>query len=97
MVGHTHEDIDQVFSRFSSLLSRRSALTLTKLITAFERCYTPVPTGIRTDRVYNISEALDLENISGHSKPHAFKIIKEDAKATIFLEEMVDRSDMAKM
>ncbi|XP_052692810.1 uncharacterized protein LOC128171098 [Crassostrea angulata] len=84
MVGHTHEDIDQVFSRFSSLLSRRSALTLTKLITAFERCYTPVPTGIRTDRVYNISEALDLENISGHSKPHAFKIIKEDAKATIF-------------
>lgn len=47
---------------------------------------------IRTDQVYNISEALDLENISGHSKPHVLKIIREEGKPTIFLEEMVDRS-----
>ncbi|XP_061174842.1 uncharacterized protein LOC133183984 [Saccostrea echinata] len=84
MVGHTHEDIDQVFSRFSSLLSRRSVLTLPKLMTSFEKCYTPTPTGIRTDKVFNVSEALNLENISGHSKPHVFKIIKENSKATIY-------------
>lgn len=35
-------------------------------------------------RVYNISEALDLENISEHSKPHVFKIIREEGKAPIF-------------
>lgn len=39
---------------------------------------------IRTDRVYNVSEALDLENISGHSKPYVFKIIREEGKGTIF-------------
>lgn len=39
---------------------------------------------IRTDQVYNISEALDLENISGHSKPHVLKIIREEGKPTIF-------------
>lgn len=49
---------------------------------------------IRTDQVYNISEALDLENISGLSKPHVLKIIREEGKPTIFLEEMVDRSGM---
>lgn len=40
--------------------------------------------GIRTDRDHNVSEALDLEHISGHSKPHVFKFIREEGKATLF-------------
>ncbi|XP_052097971.1 uncharacterized protein LOC127732831 [Mytilus californianus] len=37
MVGHTHEDIDQLFSRFSNWLSRHSAITMMKLMFGFEK------------------------------------------------------------
>ncbi|XP_062581892.1 uncharacterized protein LOC134243670 [Saccostrea cucullata] len=56
MVGHTHEDVDQVFSRFSHWLSKYATLTLPKLMAAFKKCYTPAPTSVRTSSIFNIAE-----------------------------------------
>ncbi|XP_063406405.1 uncharacterized protein LOC134690365 [Mytilus trossulus] len=86
-VGHTHEDIDQVFSRFSHWLTDHSALTLPSLIKGFEKCTTPSPTGIITEDVFNVTEwiAPHISSISGHSKPHAFKFESdENGRAMLF-------------
>ena len=57
-------------------------------MTAFERCYTPNPTAIETEYVFNITEWLDphIENICGHSKPQCVKIVKDvtDGKTKLF-------------
>lgn len=90
MVGHTHEDIDQVFSKFSHWLCKHAAMTLEKLMEGFEKCYTPAPTSIRTSTVFNITEWLipHLNTIKNHSKPHIFKIAKDDnGRARIFWKE----------
>lgn len=39
-VGHTHEDIDQVFSRFSNALRGRNVWTPTAMQEAFRQCWT---------------------------------------------------------
>ncbi|XP_074659473.1 uncharacterized protein LOC141912156 [Tubulanus polymorphus] len=80
MVGHTHEDIDQLFSRFSTYLNRHDAITMQQLMSAFEACdkkHSPV--GIEIDHCYNISSWLseEIEKISFHSKPHVFKISRD--------------------
>eukprot|EP00105_Crassostrea_gigas_P040560 XP_019924708.1 PREDICTED: uncharacterized protein LOC105332847 [Crassostrea gigas] len=90
MVGHTHEDIDQVFSKFSHWLCKHAAMTLEKLMEGFEKCYTPTPASIRTSTVFNITEWLipHLNTIKNHSKPHIFKIAKDDnGRARIFSKE----------
>ena len=80
MVGHTHEDIDQVFSRFSTWLNRHSATTQEKLMTGFETSYTPRPRSFQVERLLDITEWLapHLNPISLHSKPHLFKITRDD-------------------
>uniref|UniRef100_A0A8W8MD19 DUF7869 domain-containing protein n=1 Tax=Magallana gigas TaxID=29159 RepID=A0A8W8MD19_MAGGI len=90
IVGHTHEDIDQVFSKFSHWLCKHAAMTLEKLMEGFEKCYTPTPASIRTSTVFNITEWLipHLNTIKNHSKPHRFKIAKDDNdRARIFWQE----------
>jgi hypothetical protein len=44
LVGHTHEIIDQVFSRYSVALRRKDCLTLSELMEVAKTCYTPNPT-----------------------------------------------------
>ncbi|XP_053384146.1 uncharacterized protein LOC128550076 [Mercenaria mercenaria] len=86
MVGHTHEDIDQMFSRFSVRLRRTPAMTLDKLMSIFEKCTTPKPLSVECDNVYNVTEWLQeyLNPISGQSRPHVFRITKgETGKAEI--------------
>uniref|UniRef100_K1PE89 DUF7869 domain-containing protein n=1 Tax=Magallana gigas TaxID=29159 RepID=K1PE89_MAGGI len=55
-------------------------MTLEKLMEGFEKCYTPTPASIRTSTVFNITEWLipHLNTIKNHSKPHIFKIAKDD-------------------
>ena len=36
MVGHTHEDVDQMFSRYSTYLGRSVSFTMDSLMDAFE-------------------------------------------------------------
>ena len=44
LVGHTHENIDQLFSAISHFLRRHNCLTLEALKDAIRRSYTPAPT-----------------------------------------------------
>jgi hypothetical protein len=44
LVGHTHEIIDQVFSRYSVALRRTQCLDLHSLMEVAKTCYTPNPT-----------------------------------------------------
>ena len=74
-------------SRFSHWLGRHACLTLDKLMSAFEKCYHPTPTAIKTTHLYNVTEWLDgkIENIRGQSRPHAFKIkANEEGRAELF-------------
>ena len=43
MVGHTNEDVDQLFSRISSRMAKDDAHTLPQLKTAVESSTTPSP------------------------------------------------------
>ncbi|XP_071143900.1 uncharacterized protein [Mytilus edulis] len=89
MVGHTHEDIDQVFSRFSVWLSKFSTLTMDQLLKAFESCYNPHPLSVQLDHVFNFTNWLEkhIEKIEGHSKPHCYKISKDqDGKTKLYFK-----------
>ncbi len=45
----------------------------------FEASYTPAPRAQRVDHVFNVTEYMDtttkmINDISGHSKPHVFRL-----------------------
>ena len=85
MVGHTHEDVDQVFSRFSSWLNRHAAITLDKLINGFSDSYTPKPRGYIVEHIFDITSWLTpyLNTMSMHSKPHQFKITLDESNRAV--------------
>ncbi|WAQ94150.1 hypothetical protein MAR_006621, partial [Mya arenaria] len=87
MVGHTHEDIDQLFSRFSTNVRDKMIMTLDSLMQCFERCYRPTPTAIRTTSVWNWSETMDINSIRNHSRPHLFKFVKDDNGTAIYFKK----------
>ena len=55
-VGHTHEDVDQMFSRFSLYLEKHDAVTPQELVTAIEASYTPTPKVHEIKETYNIKD-----------------------------------------
>ena len=76
MVGHTHEDVDQMFSRFSTYLRRTNAFTMDELTNAFEKSYSPMPTAILLENVPDYCRWLhpEIEDMCFHSKPHVFQV-----------------------
>ena len=76
MVGHTQEDVDQMFSRFSTYLRRTDMDDLTS---AFEKSYTPMPTAILLENVHEFCSWLhpQLDDMCFHSEPHVFKFISD--------------------
>jgi thioester reductase-like protein len=91
MVGHTHEDVDQVFSKFSGYLLKHTALTIDKLLSGFSKCYSLAPHGVELKDMFDISNWLlpNLNSISMHSKPHVFKItLNEHSKACIWFRKI---------
>ena len=53
LVGHTHDHIDQMFSRFSKKLVRCDAFTLPTLSRIITEAYTPKPDVHHLDKVYD--------------------------------------------
>eukprot|EP00795_Rhopilema_esculentum_P008448 gene8448-14434_t len=78
MVGHTHEDIDQMFSRNAVQLHKENAVTLPQLEGVFRKAYTPRPTVTTLRFLFDFKGFLSkyIANIRNHSKPHAFKFEK---------------------
>jgi hypothetical protein len=92
-VGHTHEDIDQVFSRLSVYLSCHDALNMEQLHKAIRQSY-QTKQGNRAkcefwDRCANFSEwiAPYLTNYDGISRYRQFRFFKVDGEVRVQARE----------
>jgi hypothetical protein len=83
-VGHTHEDIDQLFSRLSVYLRKHDAHDRPALMRAFENAYTtkegfPLRASY-LDRLTNFSgwveEYIEHKSFKGISTYHQFRLVK---------------------
>ena len=74
-VGHTHDDVDQFFSKINAELLRRDIFTINDLHTAVRQSFYPVPICIHLEKmgmfVPWLLEAMENQ-IDGTSKPHCF-------------------------
>ena len=85
-VGHTHEDIDQVFSRTSEHLRRNNARTMSEMAACLRNSYTPRPSVYELDAIINWSGLCDQSKclyptaaLDKFSQKRYYKI-NEDAK-----------------
>lgn len=79
LVGHTHEIIDQVFSRYSVALRKVNCLTLQELMEVAKTCYNPNPTVAHVQSVTGWWKWFKLANAAclttaDLSFNHAFRI-----------------------
>lgn len=74
-VGHTHEDIDQMFSRFAYVLAHTNTESLEDLEHNLYMGYTPAPQVEEVPYTANFREwiADPVKKLHGHFKPHVFK------------------------
>ncbi|XP_072048256.1 uncharacterized protein [Amphiura filiformis] len=74
IVGHTHNDVDQAFSRIAEALRKWVALTLDKLTDVIKRSYEkPVPEVTILNHLYDFREWLTPHfagKFKNHSRPH---------------------------
>ncbi|XP_061162714.1 uncharacterized protein LOC133171939 [Saccostrea echinata] len=84
MVRHTHEDVDQMFSRLSVHLSRMAVPTLSRLQELVQEAYSPIPTVHHLDNLWDYRQ-LGIQApvyLNGHSTPpppphtHTFRFTK---------------------
>ena len=82
MVGHTHEDVDQLFSRVSAGLARQDAHTLPQLLDAIESSVTPTPACHHLQALHDYRGALIKAKgvVDGIMAPHHFKFEMVDDK-----------------
>ena len=75
MVGHTHEDVDQMFSRISSKLAKVDVHTLPQLMTAIEESTTPSPEVIHLRSIVDYrASLLQVKGLIGSIRDtHVFK------------------------
>ena len=87
LVGHTHDHIDQMFSRFSKKLARCDAFTLPTLTMLISEAYTPKPEVHQLNEVYDFKRfCMDGDGAQGRvlaplnniSFNHVFLIKRSD-------------------
>ncbi|XP_064397846.1 uncharacterized protein LOC135344551 [Halichondria panicea] len=85
-VGHTHEDIDQLFSRISKQLTLKGAESLPDLQKQITQSSTPTPTVEVLNTISDVRSWLEpcIDGLNGHSLPHCFKFFLEDGKAVMY-------------
>ena len=76
VVGHTHEDIDQMFSCVARRLIKHDALTLKELKKEIAESYTPEIDVKEVDCMFDVKTWMEpvQQEISGHIYHHQFKI-----------------------
>ena len=79
-VGHTHEDIDQMFSRFSYAIAGTNVESVQDLVLRIESAYKPKPF---VEEVRYTADFRDwirpmLLKLKGHSNPRVFKFSRND-------------------
>jgi hypothetical protein len=80
LVGHTHENIDQMFSRFSVRLRRKQAWTLDEMMDVARECFTDGVTCEHTQKNYDFGAWMSGHHNDCHqiSKQQAFKFFKDE-------------------
>lgn len=84
MVGHTHEDVDQLFSKISQRLHVEEAHTLPDLHRVVGNSYTPVPKVVHLASIWDLKAAFgDMDRLKGISQPHVFKFVRKDERVVM--------------
>eukprot|EP00873_Tetraselmis_striata_P034822 jgi/Tetstr1/455086/TSEL_004047.t1 len=81
-VGHTHERVDQIFSRISLALSRSSAYTIEAFLDLVAKAFSPTPEIAELSFSLDFSEWLRphfQDHIQDISKPHKFEFTRDAA------------------
>ncbi|XP_071151155.1 uncharacterized protein, partial [Mytilus edulis] len=80
IVGHTHEDVDQTFSKISHSLSKNNALTMNDLHDIVKHSQQPVPKTRDMKAVWNISAWLEhsINGMNSVTSPRIFRIFNDD-------------------
>ena len=79
MVGHTHEDIDAMFSRFSERLRTEMTFTFPHLMEHFQKCESSAPAPFLMTQVPDFKSFVQgylcdgQDSLVGHSKPLQFR------------------------
>jgi len=71
-LGHTHSDIDQLFSRTATRLHTHSAVTLSDLHDELRHSYTPTPTVNHVRTLANFSGLCETQNYLWETKERQF-------------------------
>lgn len=88
LVGHTHENIDQFFSRVSTAFRNERAMTLPQMIAIVRSCATPAPESVVETEMVNFKRWLDTmepENLHQVKKQQVF-VIKRNAEDKVILK-----------
>ena len=80
MVGHTHEDVDQLFSRISSGLAKRDAHTLPQLLEAIEKSATEEVDIVPVQHITSITREKEESRPKLSSKKFEKKKLKRSAQ-----------------
>lgn len=84
MVGHTHEDIDALFSRFSEKLRKKTTFTFPHLMKLFNECVSMQPAPFLLQKVASFKDFVKgclhdgTDSLVGHSKPLQFRFHMSD-------------------
>eukprot|EP01103_Thecamoeba_quadrilineata_P019099 TRINITY_DN75_c0_g1_i3.p1 TRINITY_DN75_c0_g1~~TRINITY_DN75_c0_g1_i3.p1 ORF type:complete len:751 (-),score=109.78 TRINITY_DN75_c0_g1_i3:31-2283(-) len=89
IAGHTHEDVDQLFSTFAVPMKETSVSSLPQFIEYLDKWYPRAnsrPTAIFLTCLYDFKTWLEphLARLEGHSKPHSF-LFKKDVDGDVKL------------
>jgi hypothetical protein len=82
--GHTHNDVDQMFSRLSVALQERDVLCMDDLVSICKAAYSPAPAFVHLDNVASFSTLLKAflpPGMVGHTKPRSFVFARDSAGA----------------
>ncbi|XP_065925368.1 uncharacterized protein [Magallana gigas] len=79
LVGHTHEDVDQCFSKISQKLKEKDALTMPNLEALIFNSQTPQPHVSKVNTVWNISGWLEpfINQVHNITFPKMYRVQKD--------------------
>ena len=89
MVGHTHENIDHMFSCVARRLAKNDAHTLEALKEQIKVSYTPPVLVEELSSLFEIKAWMEnsINNISGHVHQHVFKIQNNNGNSKLFYKK----------
>ncbi|KAL5468782.1 hypothetical protein EMCRGX_G029899 [Ephydatia muelleri] len=86
-VGHTHEDVDQFFSRISEGLRKNGAETFYELQSVITKSFTPNPKAILVEHLLDVKNWMipHIQEIHGHTEPHCFRFTQSHCGENIVM------------